>query len=355
MIIDKHVNILACPECKSNINELKVNDHLSGFFCETCKFIYPIKEDILVLLPIRARSRTLEYDLVLNIRKELVYPGDMVEQYISNTLNLLDTLKDKKSWEWEDEQFWSKEYGEKAGTVVQKDWNDRIWQREFLVKHLLYETKLNSRIILDVGCGEGQTFRALLSKYCDETTLYVATDISLEGLKLNRSRSAHKNSLYILCSADNLPFHKETIDILCYFGVLHHTERKTRTLPQDISLLKKDSYILIHEALERPVTSSFLPGFLKPKREESAHEERIKRKELLTQISNIQDIKILDSRESHTIFLGGMMRFFKNIMIKNKTFFNLISSLDILFMRLFKNIVPFFRPSEIMLLLKKSR
>ena len=354
MLVARYTNIIACPECKGNIREIEVNHQVLGFFCESCKLIYPVKEGILILLPQGARNYAVEYDLVQNIRRGILeHHIEGVEQHINNTLNLLKSSKDVKSWEWEDEEFWSKEYKKEGETVVHKNWNDRIWQREFLVKQLLNETKLDGRVILDVGCGEGQNFRLLLSKYCDESSLYIAADISWEGLNLNRSRNTHNNSLYILCSADKLPFHRETIDILCYFGILHHTERKADTISQDSDLVKKGGYILIHEALDRPTISSLIPSFLKRKVEQSAHEERINKKKLLSQIINNNNLEIITSRNMHTIFFGAMMRFLRKVMITNKAFFCLVCNLDVLFVRLNCGIVPFFREGEIMALVRR--
>jgi hypothetical protein len=41
------LDILACPKCKGDIhlNELK-----DGFICEACRLMYPIKDDIPVML-----------------------------------------------------------------------------------------------------------------------------------------------------------------------------------------------------------------------------------------------------------------------------------------------------------------
>lgn len=360
----KYKNIMSCPDCGGDIRPIEINGELLGFFCDACKLIYPIKQRIPVLLPRKARNYSLEYELVKNIMMKVstctqqspnIISKEILKEYINNTLILLESFRDMTSWEWEDEAFWNKKYQKEIHARSWKNWNDRIWQREFLIKHLINETKLNSKNILDVGCGEGQNFRLLISKYCDETTLYIATDISLAALKLNQLRNTHGNSLYILCSADKLPFHKETIDVLCYFGILHHTERKARTISQDSKLVKSGGYILIHEALSRQIASSYLPSFLKLETEESAHEERIMRKEVLTQIDNNNGLKIIASQEMHTIFLGAMMKILKSIMMNNKVFFNLILNLDICFMRLFRNIIPFFKPGEIMLLVQKFR
>jgi len=353
MAYGDYLKIISCPSCKKNLREIKINQNLIGFFCETCKLIYPIKEDIPILLPKSARNYKLEYKLIQEIKEKLSNRSiKKLEQYTNNTLKLINSSKNLKSWEWEDEEYWNREYKIESKTVTKKNWNDRMWQREFLTKYIINNAKLNGKTILDVGCGEGQNFRFLLSEHCDERSLYISTDISLEGLKLNRLRNRHKNSIYILCSADSMPFQKETVDILCYFGILHHTRRKVAIILEGANFVKKGGYILLHEVLDRKSFSSFLPNFLKPSYEQSSHEESVSKKELLTQL-NKANLKIIISRESYTIFFGIILKLFRNFMINNKAFFCFISDLDIFLMRLFRNITFFFKAGEIMLLARK--
>lgn len=48
MAIDKELlEILACPKCKGTI---RLNDKGDGLICDACRLIYPIKEDIPVML-----------------------------------------------------------------------------------------------------------------------------------------------------------------------------------------------------------------------------------------------------------------------------------------------------------------
>lgn len=48
MAINKELlEILACPKCKGDIRLTKDG---SGLICDTCKLIYPIKDDIPVML-----------------------------------------------------------------------------------------------------------------------------------------------------------------------------------------------------------------------------------------------------------------------------------------------------------------
>lgn len=347
------IEIIACPDCKGSLGEININHELRGFFCDSCGIVFPIEDNVPILLPIRARRYDLEYHLIDNIRQEAEsHSMRWLTKCTEKMLNLVNLPKNKTSWEWEEEEHWDKIYTKESKAVTAKKWNDRIWQREFLVEHLANQTSLKGKIILDVGCGEGQNFILLMRKYCDEATLYVATDISLSGLKLNRSRNPHKNSLYILCSADSLPFQTETIDILCYFGILHHTERKTVIITDDSRLLKKGGYILIHEALSRP-SPSLLPGFLKPRDEQSAHEEYIDSGKLATVIKE-NNLEILALKNLNTIFYTGMMKLLGNIMVNNKTLFIFVSMLDSVLMKVLGLIIPYFRAGSIMLLLRRS-
>ena len=48
MAIDKELlDILVCPKCKGDI---QLTDKQDGFVCAACKLIYPIKDDIPVML-----------------------------------------------------------------------------------------------------------------------------------------------------------------------------------------------------------------------------------------------------------------------------------------------------------------
>ncbi len=47
-MIDKELlDILACPKCKGDIH---LNEDQSGLICDSCKLMYPIKDDIPIML-----------------------------------------------------------------------------------------------------------------------------------------------------------------------------------------------------------------------------------------------------------------------------------------------------------------
>ncbi|MEK6758681.1 MAG: Trm112 family protein [Deltaproteobacteria bacterium] len=48
MAIDKELlDILACPKCKGMV---KLTDKKDGLACEKCRIVYPVKDDIPVML-----------------------------------------------------------------------------------------------------------------------------------------------------------------------------------------------------------------------------------------------------------------------------------------------------------------
>ena len=235
---------------------------------------------------------------------------------------------------------------------IQKNWYDRIWQRELIIKELTNRLSLEGKTILSVGCGEGQNFKFLLKKYCDENSLYIATDISFEALKLNRSRNTHKNSLYVLCSADDeLPFPDNHIDVLCYFGILHHTKNKSDNLQKDKRLVRKNGYIVLAESVDRPRLP--LPSWLMPKVDISAHEEHITRENLFAQLTRKKGIEVILAREEGTPFFTLIMNIFRNSILRNKQLFVFILNLDVLITKTLGRIIPFFRAGEILVLARQ--
>ena len=49
------LDILACPKCKG---EIHLNEKQDGLICQACKLVYPIKEEIPVMLIDEAKPLT---------------------------------------------------------------------------------------------------------------------------------------------------------------------------------------------------------------------------------------------------------------------------------------------------------
>lgn len=352
-MLEEYLKLFICPDCKETLKKIFFQK-IIGFHCEKCGIIFPVKDDIPIILAKEARNYDLEYPLIKKIEKKLSNNSfNELHKYIKRTSVLLMSKKDLLTWEWEDEQFWSRIYVKEMMSDVQKNWYDRIWQRELLVKEILIRSSLKNKTILSVGCGEGQNFRFLLKRYCNENSLYIATDISFEALKLNRSRNTHKNSLYVLCSADyELPFPDNRIDVLCYFGILHHTKNKSNNIQKDKKLVRKNGYIVLAETVDRMTLP--LVSWLMPKVETSAHEEHIGKGNLFAQVTRKKGIEVIFVREVGTPFFVGMMKYLRNVILRNKQFFLFILNLDVLIVKTLGRIIPFFKAGEILLLARRS-
>ncbi|BAU23520.1 hypothetical protein THC_1147 [Caldimicrobium thiodismutans] len=59
--IDAYLEVLACPQCKGDLEYKEDRSQgIKGFFCKKCRLLYPIFEDIPVMLPEEAISITNE-------------------------------------------------------------------------------------------------------------------------------------------------------------------------------------------------------------------------------------------------------------------------------------------------------
>jgi ubiquinone/menaquinone biosynthesis C-methylase UbiE len=266
-------------------------------------------------------------------------------------LSLVESKKGKTTWEWDDEKFWAKQYQDQLSRREDHDRNDRLWQRAPMVEKLLEGFTLEEKVILSLGSGDGNNFRTLFLNHCDEDTLYIAQDISFNGLALNRQLNPHKQAIYLLCSCDyELPIVSNFVDVIVYFGILHHTRMKDKNITKDKRLLKKQGYVMLHEALDRP--ESFFSKMFEE--EKSEHEEYISKKKTLKQFSNLNGFRIILKREDSTPFYTFFMLFFRKTMINNKRVFDAILYVDKFIARTLGRLSPYFDAGCLAILAEKT-
>lgn len=68
-IVDK---ILICPDCKSGIHSVKMDDRIICLYCGNCQLSFPVKDGVYILLPRNARNTDLELHLLQDIRNTAV-------------------------------------------------------------------------------------------------------------------------------------------------------------------------------------------------------------------------------------------------------------------------------------------
>lgn len=344
-----------CPECLGRLEAAPLRGTLEALVCDRCVTLYPVEDGIPILLPQAARNYDLEGPLVERIG-ELLAPelSSRYRPHLDATVSALDRSRGKRTWEWEDEEFWSATYGKELHTLEQKDWNDRLRERRPLSDAIVKALgSFEGRTIVDVGAGEGQTFQHLMLPECTASTLYIAADISLNALRLNRLRNTHENALYVLCTASSLPFPARSVDVLSYWGILHHTQGRASTIASDSALVREGGFIVMHEAVSRPTfAATFRPHAA---HDHSAHEERIDRSELVDTIAGLKGVEMVYFRDFHTPLYTLIMRGRLGSLVSARdSTFHLVQFADSLLMRTLGKVIPFFGPAAVLALLRCS-
>lgn len=309
-----------------------------ALFSTTADALYPIIDGIPILLGEPDRSYELEGEV---IRAFLSASEAPVRLAATKTMALLESRKGLRSFAWEDEEHWTAEYSKAASeTLDDTKWKDRIWQRQPAVDAAAIQ---DVKVVLDIGCGEGQNSRSLLVEPLPEDCLYIGVDISLAGLRLNRSRCPWKRALFVVCSADRLPFAEQTVDLICYFGILHHIEQKAEGLPAHLKRLRPEGRVILHEAVDRPriLSDRF-------RQHESAHEERFDVRDLERIIEKDPAIEVRYWEMRHSIFWSFWVRAFGPKAMLRRRSYAALHWVDALCIRILGPLLPWFRGGEVL-------
>jgi uncharacterized protein YbaR (Trm112 family) len=354
MTVDDILRLCVCPDCRTGLKPVRDTDssQLLLLFCNQCNLVFPVDDGIPILLNRAARNHEVESPLIdeaiarlrPTVRKTL-------QSGIESTQRILLTRIGKRTWEWEDEAFWSNEYGQAVSAETEKAWTLRLWEREPFVQRLIEEYGgFASRTVVDVGAGDGYTFRHLIAPHTSEETVYIAIDISSQGLKLNRKMNPHRRSLYVVSTASSVPVRRGAVDILMYWGILHHTAEGSGALSAGRELLAREGYILLFEAVDRPTVAAKL-GLKTP--HESEHEGRIQLPKLREAIGQDSSLNVVMQRELHSCLYSVAYRGrVGRVLGGRRMMYRLVSALDHAVIRSVGKFVGPFRPAGVLMLLR---
>lgn len=112
------------------------------------------------------------------------------------------------------------------------------WPREFF----------NNKLILECGCGAGADTEALLKLGARVVSVDIAgTDICKANLQGN------PNSVVVQGSIMDMPFKRQSFDIVWCHRVLQHTPSPSRTLDNILQFVKTDGAVFVHSYSMRPL------------------------------------------------------------------------------------------------------
>jgi len=198
MQIDKLLKYLVCPDCHSSLNLIN-SKKLS---CSKCKNKYSIINGIPILI----------------------------------RLNKLD-MQEKKQKVW-----FNRHYSQFKNKYYLENWRlsmlNRIFKQKFTHKIKTY---------LDIGCGA--TGYTTIEAVKQNNWLSFGVDISLKAMT-KASRHAkfigvEDKTAFIVASAQNLPFKKNTFDYISLISVLEHLKEDYQAVNQIKHILKKNKFLYI--------------------------------------------------------------------------------------------------------------
>lgn len=199
MEINNLLKFLICPHCSSSKLNLLNNKKIS---CLKCHQEYRIVNNIPILIDIQTFDR-----------------------------------QEKKQTIWFD-----KHYSQFNNKYHLENWRismlNRIFKQNFSKKIKNY---------LDIGCGA--TGYTVIEAVKQNNWLSFGVDISLEAMikakRLAQNQGVDKKTAFIVASAQNLPFKKNTFDYISAISILEHLENDKKAISQISNILKTNKFLYI--------------------------------------------------------------------------------------------------------------
>jgi SAM-dependent methyltransferase len=106
---------------------------------------------------------------------------------------------------------------------------------------LVSEYGLGRGILLDLGCGTGETTRKLTARGCNA----VGLDISALFLKPQGRQHAAQNSTFVVGDVVRLPFQSQSVSCVCMNDVIEHVPDTDQLLREIIRVVRSDGRVII--------------------------------------------------------------------------------------------------------------
>ena len=252
------LDALSCVSCgayplDARVIEQRRQDIETGYlYCPSCHMFYFIKDGIPRMLP-------EDFAALVDTSVARDYPEAFSPKlaYLDDFLARLQSSSESAEAKWgvEDVDFWDRdEYGDDSRVTEilaqversRPDAGNRTYVRERHVFRYL-RSGIHGKMVLDVGCGVGQTFR-VLARPERLNYSYVGIDLSINALLASRRSLAGD---FVQCSGTRLPFKPQSVDIIVLLGTLHHLHDAAGALGGMIQLLKPGGLIALHEVIGR--------------------------------------------------------------------------------------------------------
>jgi len=247
-----------------------------------------------------------------------------------NEIKMSDDTKKETEIVWE--QLWKNktvdedEQRTKKGILFSKvkkyfkeleyKYNLDLWFEQTLKKEL---PKKDNQLILEAGCGEGET----AARVCNEKDKLVLLDLSSSALQRTRERFKENSNLnfYVKGSIFELPFKKNIFDVVLSIGVLEHFNKEDfNTLYKEMIITTKNGGLIITMV---PATSGLVYSICRyyaMKKNLWEYGYEISYKNLKPMISSINDVENI--KEYTGAFLTQF--YYLNFFLRRFKFFKMV-------------------------------
>ncbi len=146
-----------------------------------------------------------------------------------------------------------------------------------------------SHKVLEIGCGDGEFTKRLLTLGCQIT----ATDITLKVVNKGKQAIKAKNISFMVDDAEKMKFKDNSFDIVCGISILHHIDTN-KALRESYRVLKKGGQIFFTEPnyLNPHIYAGLHIGWLRQRMEFSPDETALLRWEVVRLLKKIGYSKI---------------------------------------------------------------
>lgn len=172
------------------------------------------------------------------------------------------------------------------------------------IQQVIHEKLGKTCKILDIGCGAG----FLTNELSLQGHEVHGVDLSEKSLEIAKKNDATHQVKYHLASAYELPFQKQTFDVVCAMDLLEHVEKPLQVIQEVGRVLKKGglfffhtfnrnllSYFIVIKGVEwcfrnAPSNMHVYPLFLKPKElEDMCHTQQMKVEKMIGLSPNMKN------------------------------------------------------------------
>lgn len=137
-----------------------------------------------------------------------------------------------------------------------KTWTDRVLDVALDDLERLIENRQESYpVIVDVGCGYGQSLQKLKQRFSPQQLF--GLDIDLEMLDATQSEASANNvdAKLVYCSTADIPLQDNSVDLMFCHQTFHHIIKQEESMQEFYRVLKPGGILLFAESTKRYIHS----------------------------------------------------------------------------------------------------